>query len=95
MSDGPVLIVVDDDPSVRSTIKFSPEQHGLLVETFDSANSFFAQKAARCAQLHFAGRQITSNEWTRFQRDLAVRNIRIPLSSTAVVKCQIKDLVSL
>jgi FixJ family two-component response regulator len=34
----PVVFVVDDDPSVRSSLKFLLSSMGLQVESFDSAD---------------------------------------------------------
>ena len=39
----PAVFVVDDDKSVRDSIRWLLESIGLRVETFDSAESFFAQ----------------------------------------------------
>ena len=40
MTGAPVVFVVDDDPSVRSSLKFLLSTVGLQVESFDSADSF-------------------------------------------------------
>ena len=40
MTDAPVVFVVDDDASVRSSLKFLLSTVGLQVESFDSADAF-------------------------------------------------------
>jgi FixJ family two-component response regulator len=40
MTGDPVVFVVDDDPSVRSSLTFLISTVGLRVESFDSADSF-------------------------------------------------------
>ena len=40
MTGSPVVFVVDDDPSVRSSLKFLLSTVGLHVESFDSADTF-------------------------------------------------------
>jgi two-component system response regulator FixJ len=40
VSSAPVVFVIDDDPSVRSSLKFLISTVGLLVESFESAESF-------------------------------------------------------
>jgi len=44
MTGAPVVFVVDDDPSVRSSLKFLLSTVGLQVESFDSADSFLHKK---------------------------------------------------
>ena len=39
MSQAPVVFVVDDDPSERSSLKFLMSSVGLQVESFDSADA--------------------------------------------------------
>ena len=40
MTGAPIVFVVDDDPSVRSSLKFLISTVGLQVESFDSAEAF-------------------------------------------------------
>ena len=42
MTGAPVVFVVDDDPSVRSSLKFLLSTVGLHVESFDSADTLSA-----------------------------------------------------
>ena len=75
-----MVFVVDDDPSVRSSLKFLLSTVGLQAETFDSADSFLAQKAILMFPVVLC--------WTSgypglsgldFQRELAARKIHIPI----------------
>ena len=44
MTQAPVVFVVDDDPSVRSSLKFLMSSVGLQVESFDSADALLQRK---------------------------------------------------
>ena len=44
MSAAALIFVIDDDPSVRSSLKFLLSTVGLQVETFESADSFLRRK---------------------------------------------------
>jgi RNA polymerase sigma factor (sigma-70 family) len=79
MSSAPVVFVVDDDPSVRSSLKFLLSSMGLQVESFDSAETFLQRKppdAPSCLVLDVRLRGLSGLD---FQRELAARNIRIPI----------------
>jgi len=79
MTHAPVVFVVDDDPSVRSSLTFLLSSVGLQVESFDSAETFLRKKppdAPSCLVLDVRLRGLSGLD---FQRDLAVRNIRIPI----------------
>jgi RNA polymerase sigma factor (sigma-70 family) len=74
-----VVFVVDDDPSVRSSLKFLLSSVGLQVESFESAESFLQRKppdAPSCLVLDIRLRGLSGLD---FQRELAARNIRIPI----------------
>jgi RNA polymerase sigma factor (sigma-70 family) len=74
-----VVFVVDDDPSVRSSLKFLLSTVGLQVESFESAETFLQRKppdAPSCLVLDVRLRGLSGLD---FQRELAVRNIRIPI----------------
>ena len=76
---GPVVFVVDDDPSVRSSLKFLLSSVGLQVESFDSAETFLQRKppdAPSCLVLDVRLRGLSGLD---FQRELAAKNIRIPI----------------
>jgi len=75
----PVVFVIDDDPSVRSSLKFLISTVGLQVESFDSAETFLNRKppdTASCLVLDVRLRGLSGLD---FQRELAARNIRIPI----------------
>jgi FixJ family two-component response regulator len=79
MTRAPVVFVVDDDPSVRSSLKFLLSSVGLQVENFESAETFFQRKppdAPSCLVLDVRLRGLSGLD---FQRELAARNIRIPI----------------
>jgi RNA polymerase sigma factor (sigma-70 family) len=79
MTGAPVVFVVDDDPSVRSSLKFLLSSVGLQVESFDSAETFLQRKppdAPSCLVLDVRLRGLSGLD---FQRELAARNIRIPI----------------
>jgi RNA polymerase sigma factor (sigma-70 family) len=79
MTRAPVVFVVDDDPSVRSSLKFLLSSVGLQVENFESAETFLQRKppdAPSCLVLDVRLRGLSGLD---FQRELAARNIRIPI----------------
>ncbi len=79
MTRAPVVLVVDDDPSVRSSLKFLLSSVGLQVESFDSAETFLQRTppdAPSCLVLDVRLRGLRGLD---FQRELAARNIRIPI----------------
>jgi len=79
MTGTPVVFVVDDDPSVRSSLKFLISSEGLQVESFDSADSFLRRKppdAPTCLVLDVRLRGLSGLD---FQHELAAKNIRIPI----------------
>ncbi len=79
MTCAPVVFVVDDDPSVRSSLKFLLSSVGLQVESFDSAETFLQRTppdAPSCLVLDVRLRGLSGLD---FQRELAARNIRIPI----------------
>ncbi len=79
MSQAPVVFVVDDDPSVRSSLKFLLSSVGLQVESFDSADALLQRKlpdATSCLVLDVRLRGLSGLD---FQRQLAARNCHIPI----------------
>jgi RNA polymerase sigma factor (sigma-70 family) len=79
MTRAPVVFVVDDDPSIRSSLKFLLSSVGLQVESFESAESFLQRKppdAPSCLVLDVRLRGLSGLD---FQRELVGRNIRIPI----------------
>jgi RNA polymerase sigma factor (sigma-70 family) len=79
MSGAPVVFVVDDDPSVRSSLKFLLGTVGLQVESFESANSFLHERAPDSPSCLVLDVRLPGLSGLDFQRELAARNIRIPI----------------
>jgi RNA polymerase sigma factor (sigma-70 family) len=76
---GPVVFVVDDDRSVRSSLKLLISSVGLQVESFESADTFLQRKppdAPSCLVLDVRLRGLSGLD---FQRELAAKNIHIPI----------------
>src|SRR5437016_13592502 len=74
-----VVFVVDDDPSVRSSLKFLLSSVGLHVESFDSADALLQRKppdAPSCLVLDVRLRGLSGLD---FQRELAARNRQMPI----------------
>jgi FixJ family two-component response regulator len=79
MSSASVVFVVDDDRSVRSSLKFLLSSVGLQVESFESAETFLQRKppdTPSCLVLDVRLRGLSGLD---FQRELVARNIRIPI----------------
>ena len=79
MTQAPVVFVVDDDPSVRSSLKFLMTSVGLQVESFDSGDALLKRKlpdAPSCLVLDVRLRGLSGLD---FQRELAARNCHMPI----------------
>jgi RNA polymerase sigma factor (sigma-70 family) len=79
MTQAPMVFVVDDDPSVRSSLKFLMSSVGLQVESFDSADALLKRKmpdAPSCLVLDVRLRGLSGLE---FQRELIARNCQMPI----------------
>jgi RNA polymerase sigma factor (sigma-70 family) len=79
MTQVPVVFVVDDDPSVRSSLKFLMSSVGLQVESFDSADALLQRNlpdAPSCLVLDVRLRGLSGLD---FQRELAARNCHMPI----------------
>ncbi len=79
MNGAPVVFVVDDDPSVRSSLKFLIGTVGLHVETFDSAENALqrlAPDAPGCLVLDVRLRGLSGLD---LQHELAARNCQVPI----------------
>jgi len=74
-----LVIVIDDDPSVRSSLKFLLSTVGLQTETFDSANSFLHKKLPDVPSCLVLDVRLPGLSGLDFQRELAARNICIPI----------------
>jgi RNA polymerase sigma factor (sigma-70 family) len=79
MSRAPVVFVVDDDLSVRSSLKFLISTVGLQVESFDSADAFLHRKPLDAPSCLVLDVRLPGLSGLDLQRELAARNIRIPI----------------
>lgn len=79
MTGAPVVFVVDDDPSVRSSLKFLISTVGLQVESFDSADSFLQRKPQDAPSCLVLDVRLPGLSGLDLQSELAARNIRIPI----------------
>jgi len=74
-----LVFVIDDDPSVRSSLKFLLSTVGLQAETFESADSFLRRKPADIASCLVLDVRLPGLSGLDFQRELATRHICIPI----------------
>jgi len=79
MTGPPVVFVVDDDSSVRSSLKFLLSTVGLQGESFDSADNFLHKKPPDAPSCLVLDVRLPGLSGLDFQRELAARNIRIPI----------------
>jgi RNA polymerase sigma factor (sigma-70 family) len=79
MTGAPVVFVVDDDLSVRSSLKFLISTVGLQVESFDSADTFLHRKPPDAPSCLVLDVRLPGLSGLDLQRELAARNIRIPI----------------
>ena len=79
MTEPRIVFAVDDDPSVRSSLKFLLSTVGLQAETFDSADSFLRKKLPDVPSCLVLDVRLPGLSGLDFQRELAARNIRIPI----------------
>jgi RNA polymerase sigma factor (sigma-70 family) len=79
MSDAPIVFVVDDDPSVRSSLKFLLSTVGLHVESFDSSDAFLHKKPSDAPSCLVLDVRLPGLSGLDFQRELAARNTPIPI----------------
>jgi RNA polymerase sigma factor (sigma-70 family) len=79
MSGAPVVLVIDDDPSVRSSLKFLLSTVGLQVESFDSADAFLLKKLPDRPSCLVLDVRLPGLSGLDFQRVLAARNVHIPV----------------
>jgi RNA polymerase sigma factor (sigma-70 family) len=74
-----IVFVVDDDPSVRSSLKFLLSTVGLQVESFGSADTFLHRTPPDAPSCLVLDVRLPGLSGLDFQRELAARNIRIPI----------------
>jgi RNA polymerase sigma factor (sigma-70 family) len=79
MSAPPLVFVVDDDRSVRSSLKFLLSTVGLQAETFDSADSFLHKERPDVPSCLVLDVRLPGVSGIDFQRELTARNISIPI----------------
>ena len=79
MSGAPVIFVVDDDPSVRFSLKFLLSTVGLHVESFDSADTFLRKSPPDVPSCLVLDVRLPGLSGPDFQRELAARKIYIPI----------------
>jgi RNA polymerase sigma factor (sigma-70 family) len=79
MTEAPIVFVVDDDSSVRSSLKFLLSTVGLHAEAFDSADSFLRNKCSDVPSCLVLDVRLPGLSGLDFQRELAARNICIPI----------------
>jgi RNA polymerase sigma factor (sigma-70 family) len=75
----PVVFVVDDDPSVRRSIKRLVESVGLHVELFASAPEFMSSNLPEVASCLVLDIRLPGISGLVFQRELAEAGIQIPI----------------
>ena len=79
MTAPPLVFVIDDDASVRSSLKFLLSTVGLQAETFDSADSFLRKKRPDVPSCVVLDVRLPGVSGIDFQRELTARNISIPI----------------
>jgi RNA polymerase sigma factor (sigma-70 family) len=79
MTGAPVVFVVDDDPSVRSSLKFLLSTVGLQVESFDSADAFLHNHLPEKTSCLVLDVRLPGLSGLDFQSELTARNISIPI----------------
>jgi RNA polymerase sigma factor (sigma-70 family) len=79
MTGAPVVFVVDDDSSVRSSLKFLLNTVELHVESFDSADTFLRKELPDVPSCLVLDVRLPGLSGLDFQRELAVRKISIPI----------------
>jgi RNA polymerase sigma factor (sigma-70 family) len=79
MTGAPIVFVVDDDASVRSSLKFLLSTVGLHAEAFDSADTFLRKNLPDAPSCLVLDVRLPGLSGLDFQRELAVRQIYIPI----------------
>jgi RNA polymerase sigma factor (sigma-70 family) len=79
MTGAPIVFVVDDDPSVRSSLKFLLSTVGLQVESFASADAFLQKKPSDVPSCLVLDVRLPGLSGLDFQRELAAKKTRIPI----------------
>jgi RNA polymerase sigma factor (sigma-70 family) len=79
MSGAPIVFVVDDDASVRSSLKFLLSTVGLQAESFDSADAFLRKTPPDRPSCLVLDVRLPGLSGLDFQRELSARKILIPI----------------
>src|SRR5262245_45966278 len=79
MTGDPIVIVVDDDPSVRSSLKLLVSTVGLKVESFESAEAVLERTLPDTVSCFVLDVRLRGLSGLDFQCELAAKNIRIPV----------------
>ena len=79
MSQVPVVFVVDDDQSVRSSLTFLLSTVGLQARCFESSDSFLQKPLPDAPSCLVLDVRLPGLSGLDFQRELATRNICIPI----------------
>jgi FixJ family two-component response regulator len=79
VSDDPIVFVVDDDPSVRSSTQRLLRSVGFDVETFGSAAEFLARPAAERPACLVLDVHLPGQSGLDLQRDLVAAGVGIPI----------------
>jgi RNA polymerase sigma factor (sigma-70 family) len=79
MTDVAVVFVVDDDQSVRSSLKFLLSTVGLQVESFDSADTFLHRKPPDVPSCLVLDVRLPGLSGIDIQRELVARNVHTPI----------------
>src|ERR1700691_4504694 len=74
-----IVFVVDDDESVRDSVKRLIASVGLRVETFGSTGEFLASKRPEAPACLVLDVRLPDASGLELQRDLAAANIQIPI----------------
>jgi len=74
-----VVFIIDDDPSVRSSLKLLVSTVGLQVETFESTDAFLQRKSIDSPSCLVLDVRLHGLSGLDFQRELAAKNMRIPI----------------
>jgi len=75
----PLVVVIDDDPSIRSSLKFLLSTVGLQAATFDSADGFLHTNFPDVPSCLVLDVRLPGLSGLDFQGELAARNICIPI----------------
>jgi RNA polymerase sigma factor (sigma-70 family) len=79
MTGTPVVFVIDDDPSVRTSLKFLINTVGLQVESFDSAEAFLSGKSLDRPSCLVLDVRLHGMSGLDFQRELTARSLCTPI----------------